>query len=69
MTRSNSLLAVLAVVGLTILGVVLAFSIPSSVFPEITFNRAIIMANLGDLPPDQMIVTVTRPLEIGRAHV
>ena len=53
----------LAVVGLTILGVVLAFSIPSSVFPEITFNRAIIMANSGDLPPEQMIVTVTRPLE------
>ena len=53
----------LAVVGFTILGVILAFSIPSSVFPEITFNRAIIMADSGDLPPEQMIVTVTRPLE------
>ncbi len=53
----------LAVVGLTILGVVLAFSIPSSVFPEITFNRAIIMADAGDLPAEQMLVAVTRPLE------
>jgi CzcA family heavy metal efflux pump len=53
----------LAVVGLTLLGVVLAFSIPSSVFPEITFNRAIIMADAGDLPAEQMIVAVTRPLE------
>ncbi len=62
-TRSNSILAVLAVLGLTILGVMLAFSIPSSVFPEMTFNRAIILADSGDLPPEQMIVTVTRPLE------
>lgn len=53
----------LAVTGLTILGVVLAVSIPSSVFPEITFNRAIIMADTGDLPPEQMLVTVTRPIE------
>ena len=63
MNRSNSILAVLSVVGLTILGGLFAFSIPSSVFPEITFNRAIIMADAGDLPPEQMIVTVTRPLE------
>ena len=62
-TRSNSILAVFAVVGLTILGASLAFSIPSSVFPEMTFNRAIIMANAGDLPPEQMIVTVARPIE------
>jgi len=53
----------LAVVGLTILGVWLAFSIPSSVFPEITFNRAIITADAGDLPAEQMIVAITRPLE------
>jgi multidrug efflux pump subunit AcrB len=62
-TRSNSILAMLTVVGLTILGVLLAFSIPSSVFPEITFDRAIIMADAGDLPAEQMIVAVTRPLE------
>jgi CzcA family heavy metal efflux pump len=53
----------LGVVGLTILGVLLAFSIPSSVFPEITFHRAIIMADAGDLPAEQMIVAITRPLE------
>jgi len=63
MSRSNNILAVFAVLALTILGVLLAFSIPSSVFPEITFNRAIIMADAGDLPTEQMIVAVTRPLE------
>jgi CzcA family heavy metal efflux pump len=63
MKRSNSILAMVAVIGLTILGIYFAFSIPSSVFPEMTFNRAIIMADAGDLPPEQMIVAVTRPLE------
>jgi CzcA family heavy metal efflux pump len=62
-TRPNSILAMLTVVGLTILGVLLAFSIPSAVFPEMTFNRAIIMADAGDLPTEQMMVAVTRPLE------
>ena len=60
MKRSNSILAMVAVIGLTILGIYFAFSIPSSVFPEMTFNRAIIMADAGDLPPEQMIVAVTR---------
>ena len=63
MLRVNSTLAVLAVLALSTLGVILAFSIPSSVFPEITFNRAIILADSGDLPAEQMLVAVTRPLE------
>ncbi|HVA77079.1 MAG TPA: efflux RND transporter permease subunit [Candidatus Binataceae bacterium] len=63
MRRVNSTLAVLCVLALSALGVILAFSIPSSVFPEITFDRAIILADSGDLPPEQMLVSVTRPLE------
>ncbi|MFZ0660326.1 MAG: efflux RND transporter permease subunit, partial [Candidatus Binataceae bacterium] len=63
MLRVNSTLAVLAVLALSTLGVILAFSIPSSVFPEITFDRAIILADSGDLPAEQMLVSVTRPLE------
>lgn len=59
----NSTLAVLSVLALSALGIVLAFSIPSSVFPEITFGRAIILADSGDLPSEQMLVSVTRPLE------
>jgi multidrug efflux pump subunit AcrB len=42
---------------------VLAYSIPSAVFPQIQFNRAIILADSGDLPSAQMLVAVTRPLE------
>jgi CzcA family heavy metal efflux pump len=63
MSGRSSTLALLAVLTLTALGVILALSIPSAVFPEITFRRAIILAESGDLPSEQMLATVTRPLE------
>src|SRR5579885_1852970 len=64
MTRhANPVLAVFATLAAAALGVVLARSIPSAVFPEITFNRAIVLAESSDLPPEQMLVEVTRPLE------
>jgi CzcA family heavy metal efflux pump len=63
LTHSNTILAICAVAALTALGLILATTIPSAVFPEIQFNRAIIMADSGDLPPEQMLVAVTRPLE------
>ncbi len=63
MSRASSTLAVLAVAAATALGIILAFSIPSAVFPEITFDRAIILADAGDLPAEQVLVSITRPLE------
>ncbi|MBF6568632.1 MAG: efflux RND transporter permease subunit [Candidatus Binataceae bacterium] len=63
MARSNPILAVCAAIAATVLGIICAYSIPSAVFPEITFNRAIILADSQDLPPQQMLVAVTRPLE------
>jgi CzcA family heavy metal efflux pump len=52
-----------AVVVASVLGLIAAWSIPSAIFPEIQFNRAIVIAESGDLPPEQMMVAVTRPLE------
>jgi len=63
LSHSNTKLALCAVAALTALGLILATTIPSAVFPEIQFNRAIIIADAGDLPPEQMLVAVTRPLE------
>jgi CzcA family heavy metal efflux pump len=63
MNRANSALALFTVFAATALGILLAFSIPNSVFPEIQFNRAVILVNSGDLPARQMLVAVTRPLE------
>src|SRR5271168_4382240 len=63
MTRNSSTLAVLAVFAASVLGVMLARTIPSAVFPEMTFRRATILADSGDLPTEQMLASVTRPLE------
>ncbi len=63
MTRRSSTLAVLSVLAASVLGVILARTIPSAVFPEMTFRRATILADSGDLPADQMLASVTRPLE------
>ncbi|HEX4209242.1 MAG TPA: efflux RND transporter permease subunit, partial [Candidatus Binataceae bacterium] len=61
--RGSSMLAVCAVVALSALGVILGLSLPSAVFPQIQFNRAIVLADSGDLPSAQMMVAVTQPLE------
>ena len=44
-------------------GIYLAFSIPVSVFPDTDFPRIVIGADNGVAPIDQMLVTVTRPIE------
>ena len=36
----------------------------TSLFPDITFPKIKIIANAGELPVDQMMLTVTRPLEL-----
>src|SRR5260370_12421047 len=44
-------------------GVYLAFSVPISVFPETNFPRIVVGVDNGVAPIDQMLVTVTRPIE------
>src|SRR5579864_1323682 len=44
-------------------GVYLAFTIPIAVFPETNFPRIVIGIDNGVAPIDQMLVTVTRPIE------
>ncbi len=63
MKRGTSLLTLCGVIAGSILGLLAARSIPSAVFPQIEFHRAIILADSGDLPTAQMLVAVTRPLE------
>ena len=45
------------------LGAYLAFTIPVSVFPSTDFPRVLIAVDNGVMPIDQMMVTITRPLE------
>jgi len=51
------------IVTLALLGMFLAFTIPVSVFPSTDFPRVLIGVDNGVMPIDQMMVTVTRPLE------
>jgi len=44
-------------------GVYLAFKIPVSVFPSTDFPRVVIGVDNGVMPIDQMLVTITRPIE------
>ena len=40
-----------------------AFQLPSNIYPEVNFPRIMILVHSGDLPPDTMLLSVTRPLE------
>ena len=51
------------IITLAVLGVYLAFTIPVAVFPTTNFPRILIAADNGVMPIDQMMVTVTRPIE------
>jgi CzcA family heavy metal efflux pump len=51
------------IVSMTLVGGYLAFSIPVSVFPSTDFPRVVIGVDNGVMPIDQMLVTITRPIE------
>jgi multidrug efflux pump subunit AcrB len=48
---------------LTIAGVVALFRLPSNIYPELNFPRIVVLIHAGDLSPDTMLLTVTRPIE------
>jgi multidrug efflux pump subunit AcrB len=57
--RSILLLLALSVLG----GLVSAFQLPVALFPHVDFPRIEVMLEAGDRPAEQMVITVTRPLE------
>ena len=60
-TYSKALIAVIGV--LALVGTFLAINIPIAVFPTTNFPRVIIAIDNGVMPIDQMLVTITRPIE------
>ncbi len=48
---------------LVLAGAYSAFRIPVSLFPNIAFPRIVVTADAGEMPADQMMITVTRKLE------
>jgi len=51
------------IIALAVVGVYVAFTIPVAVFPEVDFPRIVIGIDNGVMPIDQMMVTITRPVE------
>jgi CzcA family heavy metal efflux pump len=50
-------------ISIALVGLYLAFSIPIAVFPNTDFPRIVVGVDNGVMPIDQMLVTVTKPLE------
>lgn len=48
---------------LTVAGLVSVFRLSSNIYPELTFPRIVVLVHAGDLSPENMLLTVTRPLE------
>jgi CzcA family heavy metal efflux pump len=61
--RENRYAVYLLTVFLTIAGAVSVFQLPSNIYPELNFPRIVVLAHSGDLAPDVMLLTVTRPIE------
>jgi multidrug efflux pump subunit AcrB len=57
----RSLLFLLAVAA--IVGAMVTFSLPSSLFPTVDFPRVVVSLDAGDRPAEQMEAMVTRPME------
>src|SRR6266478_1186914 len=51
------------IVSLALVGGYFAFTIPVSVFPNTDFPRIVVGIDNGVMPIDQMLVTITRPIE------
>jgi CzcA family heavy metal efflux pump len=54
---------IFVILTLVAVGIYLALTIPVAVFPDTNFPRIVIGADNGVFPIDQMLVTVTKPLE------
>lgn len=54
---------------ITILGFLSFNSLPSDVYPELSFPRIAVIATAGDTEPNRVLLTVTRPLEEAASQV
>jgi CzcA family heavy metal efflux pump len=59
----NRKVIVFVVLVLAVLGVRAFLTAPQSIFPDMSFARIDVVADVGNLPPDQVRTAVTRPLE------
>jgi CzcA family heavy metal efflux pump len=56
-------------IALCLAGVYSALTLPSSVFPQTNFPRIVIIVDNGVMPGDEMMATITRPIEEGMKDI
>ncbi len=61
--RTHTKAILFVVIVLVLAGTFSGFKLPVSLFPNIAFPRIVVSADAGDMPADQMMITVTRKLE------
>jgi CzcA family heavy metal efflux pump len=61
--RNNSRAVFLITAFVTVAGLVALFQLPSNIYPELNFPRIVVLVHAGDLSPDTMLLTITRPIE------
>jgi CzcA family heavy metal efflux pump len=66
-TYSKALIGL--ILALVVLGVYVAFQVPTAVFPTTNFPRVIIALDNGVMPIGQMLVSITRPVETAVSSV
>lgn len=54
---------------MAVAGLLAYFNLPSDVYPELSFPRIAVIAEVGDISPERVVVTVTRPLEEAAGQV
>ena len=60
--RHSQAIAFIAI-ALCLAGIYAALHMPSSVFPQTNFPRVVILVDNGVMPGDEMMATITRPIE------
>ncbi|MBP7706567.1 MAG: efflux RND transporter permease subunit [Candidatus Aminicenantes bacterium] len=65
----HSLPIVFISLALCLAGIYAALTIPSSVFPQTNFPRVVILIDNGVMPADEMMATITRPIEEGMKDI
>ncbi len=61
--RTHTKAILFVVIALVLAGTFSGFKLPVSLFPNIAFPRIVVSADAGDMPANQMMITVTRKLE------
>jgi CzcA family heavy metal efflux pump len=56
-------------IALCLAGVYAALTLPSSVFPQTDFPRVVVLVDNGVMPADEMMATITRPIEEGMKDI